>query len=194
MSKNRILCYTGVTAILAAWITIFLSWKLNPWFNVFEDAYSDLGGPAAYHREVYNYGLILTGLLVFLWGAYIAIVSRGRFGVIGGSYMALAGVFLALIGVYPSGTRPHTFVSTWFFIQADLALIAIGMELRGFLAGRLIVALSVLAFPLALLVEATLGWPSTAILETYGIVIIDAGVLLATSIICRETQNSRPSS
>ncbi len=94
----------------------------------------------------------------------------------------------------PPGTRPHTFVSTWFFIQADLALIAIGMELWGFLAGRLIVALSVLAFPLALLVGATLGWPSTAILETYGILIIDAGVLLATSIICRETQNSRPSS
>jgi len=28
-----------------------------------------------------------------------------------------------LIGIFPSGTRPHTFVSTWFFIQGDLAII-----------------------------------------------------------------------
>jgi Predicted membrane protein len=38
----------------------------------------------------------------------------------------VAGLFLALIGIYHAGTRPHVFVSTWFFVQMDTALIAWG--------------------------------------------------------------------
>ena len=124
---------------------------------------------------LYNLGLIAVGLMVVAYGACQALLHDSKAGVLGGGYMALAGVFLALIGVFPSGTRPHTFVSTWFFIQIDLALILLAWATAR-LGGRLsrpALALAVAAWPIAGIVEALIGWPSAAVLEAYGIIVID---------------------
>ncbi len=171
----------GPLAVAAGWLVIAAAWWLNrDWFVFTRDAFSDLGGPGACCPWVYNYGLILVGLIVALFGACVASAAPGRLEVVGGAYLALAGVFLALIGFYPSGTRPHTFVSAWFFVQSDLGLVAslagVWRRRRSPLCGVALAA-SVLAFPVAGLVEALVGWPSAAVLEAYGVIVIDLGVL-----------------
>ena len=179
--RLRGLCHAGPLAVAGGWLVIGVTWYLNRgWFRFWRDAFSDLGGPGACCPWAYNYGLVLVGLLLVVFGACVWGLSRGRLEAGGGAYLALAGVFLALIGVFPSGTRPHTFVSTWFFVQSDLGLVTVlaGLYRRGCrgLTGPAL-ALAVLAFPLAGLVEALVGWPSAASIEAYGVVIIDVGAI-----------------
>ncbi len=172
----------GLVAILVAWIVILTSWYINPWFRFFEHAFSDLGGPDANKPWLYNYGLIATGLLVVGYSIGLYHLSRVKMEVVGASFIFIAGVFLSLIGVYPSGTRPHVFVSSWFFIQMDLAIIAIGIGLikRGSKLGKYVLAIGLASPVLFLLVEKLAGWPSVAVGEAYGILAIDLAIVLAS--------------
>lgn len=182
MRYPRILICMGLVAIAFAWVVIGASWILNPWFVFTEDAFSDFGGPESCCPELYNYGLMVAGMLIVLYGLAICIVADEKLEVAGGSYVILAGVFLALIGVFPSGTKPHTFVSSWFFIQMYMAfmVLGVGMHRRGLKYGREIAAISALSIPIAVILELIWGWPSAAVLETYGVIIIDICVILAS--------------
>jgi len=173
----RRLLHTGPIAVVVAWIVIGLSWHLNnDWFIFTRHAYSDFGGSMSCCPELYNYGLMLVGLLLGLYGISITGLASNKIEVMGGSYMIMAGVFLALIGIFPSGTRPHTFVSTWFFIQADIALMITSLGLWRRLRSPLAFAgfaSSLAAFPVAIILDSIFGWPSAAVIETYGIIVID---------------------
>jgi hypothetical membrane protein len=97
----------------------------------------------------------------------------------GSSFIFIAGIFLILIGIYPSGTDPHVFVSTWFFLQADLAIIVWGLGLiyrNARNIGYFFTAMGILGPIIAMMVD----WPSAATVEAYGIVIIDIWVILLT--------------
>ncbi|MCG2894775.1 MAG: DUF998 domain-containing protein, partial [Vulcanisaeta sp.] len=95
------------------------------------------------------------------------------------AFVFVAGLFLALIGIYHAGTRPHVFVSTWFFVQMDMALIALGI---GSLMGgdRGLGLFSLLLGVLAPIPALLIPWPSAATEEAYGIVIIDIWVVVRT--------------
>ncbi len=172
----------GLVAIIVAWIIIAASWYINPWFRLLEHAFSDLGGIDANKPWLYNYGLIATGLLVVGYSIGLYSLSREKMEVVGASFVFIAGLFLALIGVYPSGTRPHVFVSSWFFIQMDLAIIAIGIGLakRGSTLGRYVAAIGVLSPVLFVVVEWLIGWPSVALAEAYGILAIDLAIIISS--------------
>lgn len=179
--KQGIACATGPIGVVAAWLIIGASWALNSsWFAWTRDAYSDLGGPRSCCPILYNAGLALVGALLIAYGACLASCLPSRLGAVGAGYLALDGVFLGLIGYYHEGTRPHVFVSSWFFVQADVALILALYD--AYRSGRgtpclAALVLSAAAFPVAVLVGVVWGWPSAAVLETYGIIIIDVGVL-----------------
>ena len=179
---RRFLLAMGPVGVVSAWIVLLASWYLNrDWFVFTKDAYSDFGGEMSCCPDLYNYGLIIVGIIVLLFGVGLVLSGKTKLEVLGGGYFALAGVFLALIGVFPSGTRPHTFVSTWFFVQADLGLLFSSLGLyrsRGTRNSLIGFLMSLAAFPIALLLEALVGWPSAAVLETYGIIIIDIVVIL----------------
>ncbi len=181
---SRLACILlGPLAAVLAWLVIGASWAVNSdWFVFTEHAFSDLGGPGARYPWLYNYGLITVGLVVAFYGVCQTVTCNSRAGVLGGGYMSLAGIFLSLIGVFPAGTRPHTFVSTWFFIQIDLALILMAYAAAragGRYSGK-VLPLAIAAWPLALIVEAVIGWPSAAVLEAYGIIVIDVVVAAIT--------------
>lgn len=168
---------TGLVAAILTWIVIFSSIHYNSWFIFTEHAFSDLGGQASENPWIYNHGMVMLGVLMLLYSLALIKNSLNKIECVGGAFMFIAGVFLALIGIYPSGTRPHNFVSTWFFVQADLAIIAwgIGLLLSGLKAfGVAFTGMGVLG-PL---VAAAVKWPSTAVLEAYGIVLLDAWVVL----------------
>ncbi|ABW01570.1 DUF998 domain-containing protein [Caldivirga maquilingensis] len=179
---SKILTYMGIAAAVLAWVIILTSISLNPWFNMFSNALSDLGNPHANYYWLYNYGLVLTATLMLLFSLYLLFVSENKVEAMGSSFVTIASIFLALIGIFHEGTYPHTFVSEWFFTQMDLAVVtwSIGLIVgRRLNYGIPLLLLGLIAPIPALLIK----WPSTAILETYGIVIIDAWAIAATILI-----------
>lgn len=174
--------FVGVIAIALAWIIIAISSALNPWFSISKHALSDLGGPKAENPWIYNYGLIVVGVLTCTYSLYLGYKAKEIAHIYASAFIFIAGIFLALIGVFPSSTRPHTFVSTWFFVQMWMAMMAsaIGFVRSEKALGTALLTLTIVAPLVASLVEASIGWPSVAILEIYGIIILDIYVITLT--------------
>lgn len=172
--------FTGLLAVLLGWCTIALSLLRNPWFRVFEHALSDLGGLSATDPWIYSTGLMVTGSMASLYALYLAYTSRSKASVYASSFLFIAGVFLVLIGVFPSGTRPHVFVSTWFFVQTWMAMATSTVDFlirREKVPGFTLLILTVLGPTLALVID----WPSVALLEIYGVVIINVYIAVLTA-------------
>jgi len=168
--------YTGLIAALSGWITIFTAISVNPWFVFTRDAFSDLGAPDANMPWIYNYGLIITGLIIILYSIPQLYDSMNRIESFASAYTSVTGIFLILIGVFPSGTRPHVFVSTWFFIQGDLTILlwGIGLLIRGWKKlGLFFLLMSIIAG----VIGFTVDWPSAATAEAFGVVVLDIWIL-----------------
>ncbi len=181
IGMENVFKYFGLIAAIVAWIVIGTCIILNPWFVFTRDAFSDLGSVEASMPWIYNYGLISTGIIILFYSVYLTVISENKVETIGSAFIFIAGLFLSLIGIFPSGTRPHTFVSLWFFIQADLGILTWGL---GLIMGKwrktgLIIAL--IAF-IGGLIGFTINWPSAAMAETFGIIIIDLWILIMLKI------------
>lgn len=174
----------GPLAIIAAWVTIGLSVYLNPWFRVTGNALSDLGGgtlllnghPAPAYPWVYNYGLIITGVIIALFSLSVITSNSRKIGNIGMSFFIISGLFLALIGVYHEGTYPHDFVSIWFFIIASISYLVVGISLlhSSIKFGISLIILIILAW----IIYLSVNWQSVAEDEIFGVVVIDIAVLM----------------
>ena len=187
----RAACLAGPIAVFLAWLVIAVSVSVNPWFSIWRNAFSDLGGPQARYPWVYNYGLVAVASLVITYGACMVDAGLNKFHYVGGSFFMVAGLFLAMVGIYHEGTYPHVFVSQWFFYQADLSVLAWGVgSLRAGhrSAGYVEVAIA-LGGPLG---AAMIRWPSDATLEAYGIALIDVFAILAYYELTRVTRHSTP--
>lgn len=180
---KRILLLLGPLEFLAFHLMLLVAISRNPWFDFFKHAFSDLGGPKASDPWVFNYGLIALGIMLSLYSLGLLAEARSRGSAFACGLCFTAGIFLALVGVYPSGTKPHAFVAIWFYLQAFMAMSALGLA---FLAegrrrqGALLLALGLLPLPLGYVVHITVGWPSLATVEYAGAVFIAAGSLVAT--------------
>ncbi len=176
-ATDRLLCLAGPLAVVLAWVVIGVSSLINPWFSIWKNAFSDLGGPAARDPWVYNYGMVVVAAAMMTYGACMVTEGVNKLHDVGGAFFIVAGIFLALIGTYHEGTYPHRFVSEWFFYQADLSALAWGAgSLR---AGRRLPGVAETGIAvLGPLVAAALRWPSGATLEAYGIILIDTFALL----------------
>ncbi len=173
----RLIRYSGIIAALLAWLIIFLSITINSWFIFTKNAFSDLGGPTAKDPWLYNYGLIIVAIFTFLYGIYLVIVSQDKVEIVGSSFIMIAAIFLALIGIYHEGTYPHVFVSTWFFIQFDIAILTYGIGLFR-LQKKMGISMIILFF-IANIIAIIIPWPSAATIEAWGISVIDVWVVLS---------------
>ncbi|MEM3832982.1 MAG: DUF998 domain-containing protein [Thermoprotei archaeon] len=176
-SFNKLLKFSGLIAVILAWMVIGISVYYNSWFNLNVNAFSDLGGPKATNPWIYNYGLIVTAIFVIMYSLYLISDSLNKLETIGGSFIFIAGIFLSLIGIYHAGTRPHVFVSTWFFVQMDLAILVYGLGLileKIKYYGIMSIMLGIIGPIIAVIIK----WPSVAMIEAYGILIIDIWVIL----------------
>gem|GEM_PF-3726993 len=118
----RVLRASGICAVIPAWLTIAIGIYRNPWFVLTRNAFSDLGGPRAADPWIYDSGMLITAALLMAFSAYLLATSRNGVESMGASFASIAGIFLALIGIFHEGTYPHAFVSTWFFVQMDIAI------------------------------------------------------------------------
>ncbi|BCU68331.1 hypothetical protein HS7_17680 [Sulfolobales archaeon HS-7] len=169
--------YTGIFAAVLAWVIIGLCVVINPWFKLTVNAFSDLGGPRATDPYLYNVGLIVVALFTALYGSYLVYLSQNKVETVSATLVIIAAIFLALIGVYHEGTYPHVFVSTWFFIQFDMAVLVNGLSLL--FASRDLGILMIFLFLIATVVAATVHWPSAATIEAWGIGCIDVWIILS---------------
>lgn len=173
--------YLGVVSGISGWIVILFSVSLNPWFVFTEHAFSDLGGRLSDVPWVFNYGMMFTGLLIIGYGFYLVNASKNKIQTVGSAFTISSGVFLVLIGVFPSGIKHHFFVSVWFFTQTDIAIGTWGLGLlKGDYdsTGKLLLGMSIVG-PL---IAAIIDWPSTAVVEAYGILIMNIWVILMAKI------------
>jgi len=159
----------GILSAIVAYPFIVLSIAISPWFNLFDNALSDLGNVAQQGGTawIYNVGLMLTGLFATLF-AIIASVQHPllRYRV-WTMPLTATGIDLALIGFFPENAgRIHGLVSVIFF-----ALIAITMLIYSYsswpLGSPRIGALA-LAFGIACPIVWFVEWPwhGVAIQET----------------------------
>ena len=177
MHNMSFLKYSGIVAAILAWLIIVASVSINPWFVFTKNAFSDLGGPVATDPWLYNYGLIAVAIFTFMYGAYLAAINEEKIEVIGSSFVMVASIFLALIGIFHEGTYPHVFVSTWFFVQFDIAILIYGI---GLLTRMKKLGISmILLFLVATLLAILVPWPSAATVEAWGISAIDVWVIIS---------------
>jgi hypothetical membrane protein len=167
----------GVVSWISGWLVILASIQRNPWFVFTEHAFSDLGGPMATDAWLFSKGMILTGLMIVLYSVYLVHTSFNKPTTVGAAFLTTTGVFLTLIGVFPSGTKPHFFVSVWFFTMSVLSILAWGTGLLGGekdVLGKLFVGMGLLGPTLAYIIP----WPSTAVVEAFGILIMNIWMTL----------------
>jgi len=167
----------GVVSGISGWLIILASIQRNPWFVFTEHAFSDLGRPTATDAWLFSNGMILTGLVIVLYGIYLVQESFNKPTTVGAAFLLITGGFLTLIGVFPSGTDPHFFVSVGFFTMSDLAILAWGSGLLGGeqdVFGKIYVGLGILG-PI---MTAIIPWPSIAVVEAFGILTMNMWVAL----------------
>ncbi|MEM3186672.1 MAG: DUF998 domain-containing protein [Conexivisphaerales archaeon] len=173
---KTILLFMGPVAIASAVIWIGAAIAINPTFDFFSGALSQLGSPGANAPWVYNTGLIFTSILLFLFSVSLLLNSKNKIESSGSSFLMITSLFLALIGIYHGGTYPHDFVSLWFFVLADISIFAWGVGLlfdvfwHGVYVLILVCSATILGFGIS--------WQSSAELETFGTAAISVWAVL----------------
>jgi hypothetical membrane protein len=171
--------WTGPAAVVLAWVVIFAAVSQNHWFVLTKNALSDLGSPAANIPAIFDIGMMITAVLAGLFSVFLMWVADNKVKVVAATFWLVSSSALLLIGYFHEGTYPHLFVSGWFFYQSDIAIFSWGI-------GSLVSkehrwAMFSLGLALAApIVAFFVRWPSTGVLEVYGISIIDAWTILFT--------------
>ncbi len=176
-SVYKKLLWTGAVASAYIWVIILICYHYNPSFVFTQGALSQFGAPSATYPFIYNiFGMIVTGLLLMLFSVSLVGLSKNKLETVGSSFLFISSIFLMLIGVFFAGTRPHIFVSTYFYYQADLAIIAFG--LGSILHDKFEGVLSLVIGISAPIIASIVKWPSSATLEVFGIICIEVWALM----------------
>jgi hypothetical membrane protein len=117
----------GVFAPVLAFASIFLAIASYSQFSWLDNALSDLGvvpGPAA---VLFNSGLIISGVLCFVFATGLFVfLSERAVGKVGALVLGAAALALVAIGVFPESVRPvHYLVSVMFFVLLPISLLII---------------------------------------------------------------------
>lgn len=116
----------GIAAALAAYPFILASIALSPWFNVYNNALSDLGntvtnGSVGY---VYNVGLITAGALVLIFAALLLRAGPHLKLAVWTVPLMIASFDLALVGVFSENAGSiHGVVSEVFFAMIVITML-----------------------------------------------------------------------
>jgi hypothetical membrane protein len=116
----------GVAVFITAWVcaaSVDTAWQ----FGV--NTLSEFGISDTAASLYFNYGCMLTGLLIMIFGLGRALNAANWGHIAGGALIVFGGAFLALVGVYTMDEgNVHYFVaiSAALFISLGMAAVAIG--------------------------------------------------------------------
>jgi len=176
MKLDRFAALLAPASILAGWTTIALAMYVNPWFNLFSNAISDMGRVGLSTAYVLNDGLLITSLLMMAYSLALLRFLRSPLGHFSAGFFCLASFHLLLISRFPEGTAPHLTVSYQFFTYTIFSMMLFGISLvkEGYPYNGIV---NILCFFAGLSGSFLIKWPSTATLEIYNLVLVTIGVI-----------------
>ncbi len=120
--------YSGLLAPLIGYVFITISLAMHDDFTLSQNSLSDLGEVGVQYNNVFNFALIISGILflIFILGMLRKAESRvGEIGLIG---LFLGAGFLMLTGIFPKGTAPHMIMAILFYSTSAGGLILFGLD------------------------------------------------------------------
>jgi hypothetical membrane protein len=125
MMRLRISGTCGFLAAVLAFAFILSAVASDPQFSWVNNALSDLGVVSGVTAVLFNSGLIMGGILCFIFatGLFVFLGNRAV-GKVGAFVLVLASLALAAIGVFPESVSPvHYFVSVAFFVLLPVSML-----------------------------------------------------------------------
>ena len=165
----RRLAALGIVAALAAYPFILASIALSPWFNIYDNALSDLGNTVSNGQVgyIYDAGLVVAGALVFAFAALLSGQVRDRRTLVWTVPLMAAAADLALVGIFSESTgHIHGVVSEIFFLMIVVAMLAysyVSWPLGSPRVGAVALVFGILS---AVIWFASWPWPGVAIQES----------------------------
>ena len=118
---------SGVLAPLVAFTFISLAIVYSPQFSWTENALSDLGVQEGVTAILFNYGLIIVGILALVFVSGLFVLQKTMLGRVGAFIFILAALTLMAIGVFPENVKPaHYYASVGFFVLFPISTFVIG--------------------------------------------------------------------
>ena len=183
---DRALVWSGVAAVAVSFSAILLSTLLAPWFSWTGNALSELGAPGEPYSWLFNWGLMVGGVLGSAFVLRVGVDSEGWAGRVGSAVLCWATLSLFAIGLFPVGTDLHGPASVSFFVSLTYGLVAHGSadalagRVRTGVAGVWLGMLNATAWLAWALVAAGGSAPGVAIPEFVGALAIAGWVYPAT--------------
>lgn len=115
-----------MVSALAAYPFILASIALSPWFNVYDNALSDLGNTATNGAVgyVYDAGLVVAGGLVLAFAVLLSRGGRDHRNMVWTVPLMIAAFDLAMVGVFSENTgHIHGVVSEIFFLMIVVSML-----------------------------------------------------------------------
>ena len=118
----------GILSPIIAYIIIFISILIHPDFSWASKELSYLGAVDTEYNNIFNVGLIISGILGIVFTLAIIQFAESTVGYVGIGGYGAGMVSLILIGVFPSGTLLHYPVSILFFSLTLVGLAIFGVD------------------------------------------------------------------
>jgi hypothetical membrane protein len=120
----------GVLAPIIGFTCVLFALASYSQFSWFDNALSDLGVVEGVTAVLFNFGLIVSGVLTFVFGlGLFAFLHKKALGVAGSLIFVLDAWALTLIGIFPESARPiHYYASVAFFVLFPISMFLICAE------------------------------------------------------------------
>lgn len=128
MNKNAIY---GILAIIVLYSSIFISISISPWFKWVENALSDLGNLNHSSAPIFNFGLLISGLLIIFYSIKALVYHAPKtsyFLIFNGICLQLVALFCENYGII------HFYVSILLFSSLLFSSIAYFIEEKCYLS------------------------------------------------------------
>lgn len=128
MNKNALY---GIFALITLYSSIFISISISPWFKWTENALSDLGNLSHSSASIFNFGLLISGLLTILYSIKALAFHAPRTSY----FLAFNGLCLQLVALFCENYGIiHFYVSVLLFASLVFSSMAYFFEEKCYLS------------------------------------------------------------
>lgn len=120
--------FCGILAPFVAYGLIAISVLINPDFTFAGSSLSDLGAAGAPYNNIFNFGIIIGGLMFILFMISMFEMRESEVGTIGLIGLLAGGICLVLVGIFTQETTPHTILVLLFYSLSIGGMIIYGLD------------------------------------------------------------------
>ena len=120
--------YCGLLTPLIGYVLIIISIPMHRDFRLTKSSLSDLGEVGVAYNNVFNFALIVSGILFLIFVLGMLRRTETRVGDIGIFGLAIGAIFLSLTGIFPKSTSPHMLIAVLFYSVSIGGLILYGLD------------------------------------------------------------------